>query len=361
MKKQKNASHKVSGKRFKVNLLPGPVHIIDRVIEDFGRVPISHRASHFIDDLREVKSMFRAVTRSKNVEICLGSGTMANDLVAGQLHLINKRGIILSNGEFGSRLIDHAKRLGLNFEAIKLPWGKSFNYKNLEKKLSESDFHWIWFVHHETSTGMLNDFESIKRMAKKNKMIVCVDCISSICAVPLDLSDIDFASGTSGKAIAAYPGLSFVFFKKLYSSKDRNVQRYLDLRHYRKCKGVPFTSSSNLLSALKNALTYFLKDTYRFEKISKQTTWIKKRLSDMNISVLVNGKYASPIITTVLLPKKINSMKLGNKLKSLGYHIHYESSYLKKKNWIQISSMSLYSKEYLEPVFNILKKAMHSR
>jgi len=342
----------------KINLLPGPVFIVEEVKKNFGRVPISHRAPNFIKEISEVKEMLKCISRAKNVEICLGSGTLANDLIAAQLYLINKKGLILSNGEFGSRLIDHAKRFQLNFKAIRFKWGKPFDYKKIEKLINSKKFDWIWFVHHETSTGMLNDFSLIQDFANKNRVKICVDCISSIGAVQLDFSKIDFASGTSGKALASYPGLSFVFYKKIYSAK-RTVPRYLDLRLYKKSKGVPFTSSSNLLSALKDALNQFLIDAVRFEKIKSQTLWIRKKLAEINAKVLVEGKYSSPIITTIVLPSHVSSEKIGNKLKSIGYHIHYQSSYLKKRNWIQISSMSRYCEKNLEPLFYELKKEIN--
>ena len=38
---------------------------------------------------------------------------MANDAIAGQLSLISGTGLVLSNGEFGNRLIDHATRFRL--------------------------------------------------------------------------------------------------------------------------------------------------------------------------------------------------------------------------------------------------------
>ena len=42
-------------------------------------------------------------------------------------------------------------------------------------------------------------------------MKLCVDCISSIGAIPIDLKDVYFASGVSGKAMKSFTGLSFVF------------------------------------------------------------------------------------------------------------------------------------------------------
>jgi aspartate aminotransferase-like enzyme len=57
---------------------------------------------------------------------CPGSGTLANDAIAAQLSLLDGRGLVLSNGEFGERLIDHARRFGLSFDVLKIEWGEAF-------------------------------------------------------------------------------------------------------------------------------------------------------------------------------------------------------------------------------------------
>ena len=72
-------------------------------------------------------------------------------------------------------------------------------------------YEWLWFVHHETSTGMLNDLDELNTFCNKYEMKLCVDCISSIGAIPIDLKDVYFASGVSGKAMKSFTGLSFVF------------------------------------------------------------------------------------------------------------------------------------------------------
>ena len=62
----------------------------------------------------DTKRRLCEITDAPNVEILLGSGTLANDMVAAQLSVHSEPGLILSNGEFGDRLIDHARRFGLH-------------------------------------------------------------------------------------------------------------------------------------------------------------------------------------------------------------------------------------------------------
>ena len=339
----------------KINLLPGPVYIHDRVKDDFGRIPISHRENTFSEALKVVKSLLLFLTRCKNVEVCLGTGTLANDIIASQLSLLNKKGLILSNGEFGERLIRHAQGLGLKYHVIRVRWGTSFDYRRIDHTIKKNGIHWLWFVHHETSTGLLNDLDRLSNLARKFKLLCCVDCIGSIGAYPVNLSSVDFASGTSGKAIGAYPGLSFVFYKKIYPSK-KAVPAYLDLQMYGKKNGIPFTSSSNLLSALKNALKLLKEDKRKFQRIQKQNQWIRQQVTETNLPILVRNERDSPMVTTIPLPARINSCALGKYLRDRGFLVHYQGEYLLKKNWVQIASFSLYPRRHLKPMFDHLKE-----
>src|SRR3954469_9250071 len=110
-----------------VNFLPGPVTVKREVRRAFEQAPESHRADIFMKDFGSARQILCELIRTRNVELLLGSGTLANDVVGGQLSLEPKRGIVLSNGEFGGRLIDQSRRWRLNFEAIEFPWGQPFD------------------------------------------------------------------------------------------------------------------------------------------------------------------------------------------------------------------------------------------
>lgn len=341
----------------KINFLPGPVYIDDEVISHFKRVPISHRDERFKDDLSATKTLLQKLTQCEKVEICLGSGSLANDMIAAQLSGLQAKGLILSNGEFGDRLIDHASRFRLDFVSLKKEWGEVFDYTEIAKCVEKSKPSWLWFVHHETSTGILNDLLEVKKIACQNNIILCVDCISSLGAVFLNLRDVDFASGSSGKALRSYSGLSFVFYKN--SVPVKKIPRYLDLALYEKNEGVPFTTSSNLLSACKAALTVLLKNPAgRYSSMKEQTKTIRHCLTSCGIPVLIKDINTSPIVTTVTLPNNIPSLEVGDYLQRRGILVHYKSSYLQRKNWMQVSSMSVYEEHILQNLVYELKDAL---
>src|SRR5437868_3856308 len=88
------------------SFLPGPVGVHEEVRKAFEKEPVSHRSDGFMADFKATRRLLLALTGAKNVELLMGSGSLANDAVCAQLSLQDEPGIILSNGEFGDRLID---------------------------------------------------------------------------------------------------------------------------------------------------------------------------------------------------------------------------------------------------------------
>ena len=48
----------------------------------FEQAPESHRAEGFVQDFRAAQQLLCELVRAQNVELFLGSGTLANDVVA---------------------------------------------------------------------------------------------------------------------------------------------------------------------------------------------------------------------------------------------------------------------------------------
>src|SRR5213075_1742171 len=70
-----------------VNFLPGPVAVRREVRRAFEQAPESHRSGAFVKDFHSTRQILGELTRAKHVQILLGSGTLANDVVAAQLSL----------------------------------------------------------------------------------------------------------------------------------------------------------------------------------------------------------------------------------------------------------------------------------
>lgn len=344
--------------QIKSNFLPGPVNISKIVYEAFTNPPISHRSKTFINVFNETKRLLCQITKSKYVQIFMGSGTLANDVIAAQLSSINERGLIISNGEFGERLIDHANRLKLVFDILKKEWGKSFNRKGIENLIHNNPkIKWLWAVHCETSAGILNNMDMLKEICSKYNVFLCLDCISSIGTVEVDLNGVYLASGVSGKGLGAFTGLSMVFYNEKLEPNPK-LPRYLDIGIYSKKNGIPYTFSSNLLFALRASLKNIenIGSKNLFKKVCDDSKWLKSKLNEVGLKIITASGYSSPAVITIKIPKKYSSTKIGYELEKKGIFISYNSEYLIKRNWIQICIMGDYSRYSIIQLLEFLKK-----
>ncbi|HEX3989254.1 MAG TPA: aminotransferase class V-fold PLP-dependent enzyme [Verrucomicrobiae bacterium] len=337
------------------SFLPGPVAIHSQVRQAFERVPESHRSDHFLSEFQGVRQRLCQLVRARDVQVLLGSGTLANDTVAAQLSLDKNPGLILSNGEFGERLIDHATRMGLTFDTLKFRWGEPFNLAAIEQYLSRSPaVGWLWCVHSETSTGLLNPLSSLQSICARAEVRLCADCISSIGLVPVNLEGIYLASGASGKALAGYPGLCMVFHNHALAS-SKALPRYFDLGWYAEHQGIAFTHSSNLVQALDAAvrLTDWPKKLSDGATVSAR---LRASLRAMGFQLVAPDNDATPGVVSIALPEQQNSAQLGARLQRAGYLLSYNSDYLRQRNWIQICLMGEYSPDKLETLLTWLGK-----
>ena len=339
-----------------ISFLPGPVNIRPEIRAALDQLPVSHRCERFKEDFALTKTLLCQLVRAQRVEVLLGSGTLANDVVAGQLALLSAPGIVLSNGEFGCRLKDHAKRFGLVFDALELEWGAVFEREQVRRMLERHrQARWLWACACETSTGVLNDLEMLKELCAVRGVKLCADCISLIGTAPVDLQGVYLASGVSGKGLGAFPGLSMVFYHHQPPSQPERLPRYLDLGYYAAQNGIPFTHSSNLLSSLRAALKRF--DSQQpFNEIVELSAWLRPKLRELGFRILAPDAHVSPAVTTLVLPENISSQKVGDELQASGFLLSYQSEYLRHRNWIQICLMGDCSRQGLVALLTELRK-----
>jgi len=321
------------------NYLPGPVSIAEGVIEAHAAEPDSHRSQQFMDHFNELRRMLCERVNAPRVQLMMGSGTLANDVVAAQIGIMQGRGLVLVNGEFGNRLYDQAIRARLDFEVIHADEGQTFSRDILQQKINQyENLSWVWTVHCETSTGVLNDVNMLRELCKQHNLKLCLDGISSIGSCDVDLQDVYLATAVSGKGIGSLPGLAMVFCGENVLSGDRQIPRYFDLAFYESRQGVPFTISSNAIYALSAALNN--SDwRIRFANIKQWSDELLTEIEELGLQILADKSCRAPHVTTLVLPASIASRDMGKLLEGEGILVSYLSEYLLAKNYIQICFM----------------------
>lgn len=308
-------------------------------------------------DFQKLRTLLCSLAQTQQVEVLMGPGTLANDAVAAQISLLCSTGLILVSGEFGRRLTKNANGAKLFFHTLEVPEGQTFQRSEINKVLNEHpDIEWVWGTHCETSTGVLNDIEMVQEMCDARGIKLCLDCISSLGTVPVDLSGIYLASGTSGKGLASISGLSMVFHNHDFEPAPDDIPCVLDLGIYQQSEGIPFTIQSNLVYALLAALQSHNWDK-RFEDVRGWSKSIRRKLAEIDAPILAPDSCAMPAVVTIVLPEMHSSVSIGDKLKSHGVLISYRSHYLLERNWIQACMMGAENKP-AEKFIRLLKKEL---
>jgi aspartate aminotransferase-like enzyme len=329
------------------SFLPGPVSIHREVRNAFGSQAESHRSDRFVAEFQRIRGRLCQLTGARQVQILLGSGSLANDTVAAQLSLQEKPGLVLSNGEFGERLVDHARRFGLTFDTLQFPWGEAIDMGAVQQFMARSPaLGWLWFVNGETSTGMLNPLSPLQSLCAKRKIKLCADCISSVGVGPVNLEGVYLASAASGKGLASYPGLCMVFYNHTISHSTR-LPRYLDLGWYAEHQGIPFTHSSNLVRALDAALRR-VDWARKHAQVAEDSAWLRGRLRALGFNLVTPDSEAMAGVITIVPAPGQSGVELAQQLEQAGFLLSCNSDYLKQRNWIQICMMGEYSREKLE-------------
>jgi aspartate aminotransferase-like enzyme len=314
--------------------MTGPVSLAPQVRTRIAAPLHSHRSEAFARDLATIRDGLGALIRSRHIAVFAGSGTLANDAVAAQLATIGGRGLVLSNGEFGDRLIGHAERHGLVHAVLRRPWGAPIDAEAIDHALRRTGSRWIWAVHCETSTGMLNDLTTLRGLAAQHGARLAIDAASSVGAVPIDLDGVAFASTVSGKALGAVAGLALVCCNEIPRPLARGAPAYLDLARYIDGDGVPFTQSSLLVGALAEAIASTAWHQ-RFADIVRAGDIVRDRLLRDNVRPLVTRGRSSPAVATWVVPGGVRNADVGQALDRQGYQLSWQSGYLRERGWIQ--------------------------
>lgn len=325
--------------------LTGPVAIRPEVLAAFGAPPLSHREPAFMEMMRRSRALLRGLVNAPGVALMVGSGTLANDAVAAQLTHSDGTGLVLANGEFGERLIDHARRWRLRFASERQAWGTAFDWQRLRRDARRCRPAWIWAVLTETSTGVANSLPELLELADGVGADLCLDAVSAVGLMPVDFKSVRFATAVSGKGLAAIPGLAAVFHDGRLVSAGQ-LPRYLDLAGYEAADSVPFTHSSNLLAALDRSLslTHWPRKHLEVCRLSGE---LRGALRRFGLEPLAPEVHAAPGVITLPVPAGLSADGIARGLASQGIDVASQSSYLRQRNWLQVALMGEVDEEAL--------------
>lgn len=304
-------------------LNPGPATTSAAVKEALVVSDICPREKEFDSVLKSVLALSKRVVSQDDhryqTVLIPGSGTGAIEAVLTSVVGEDEGLLIIDNGAYGDRMAKIASCFGLRHHVLKTTWGDPLNYADIEKFLGEkaSNFKYLAFIHHETTSGVLNDLKKLSSFAKKYNLQTIVDAMSSYAGIEIDLDEtpVNYLISSSNKCIQGMAGIGIVVAdtSSLNSLKDKKSRNfYFDLyqnydSQFHKGQFL-FTPPVQILYALDAALKEFFSEG-RSERPQRYADLYEQMLAGMlelGFKPLAAKEHHSKILTAFIEPEHHN-------------------------------------------------------
>jgi len=318
-------------------LNPGPVTMTARVRKALASEDVCHREPEFKALIGRIREKIPAIYGASSGDQALvpvllgGSGTAA---VETMLSLVAKdaRSLVVANGVYGERMASMLRAQGKTFDVIESAWTSAMDLAAVEKKLAGGTYGHVLAVHHETTTGRLNDLGALGTLCKKTKTPLLVDAVSSFAGEEIRFDDwnIEAVAATANKCIHGAPGVAFVLARaNAIARPSQATSVYLDLQKHAadQAKGsTPFTLPTHVSFALDAALDELAESggwKARHALYTKRSRFVRSALREIGVGLLLEREedYGATL-TSFRLPQGKTYEALHARLKEDGFVIY---------------------------------------
>lgn len=270
------------------------------------------------------------------VVLMQGSGTFGVESVITSVIGENEKVLVVSNGAYGKRIKEMCEHAKINHAIIEFLENENPSADKIAQVLdNDNSITHIAMVHSETTSGILNDIESVARVVKARDKIFIVDAMSSFGGVNIEVDKlgIDFIVSSANKCIQGVPGFSFIIANKKLLIASKGKARSLSLDLYDQWKTMDrdgkwrFTSPTHVVLAFSKAIDEMLEEggiVARSKRYYDNNRLLIRKMKEMKIESYVDLAYQGPIITTFYYPegKKFAFNEMYDYIKARGYAIY---------------------------------------
>jgi alanine-glyoxylate transaminase/serine-glyoxylate transaminase/serine-pyruvate transaminase len=210
-----------------------------RVYEAMAQNVVGHLDPFFFQVADEIRSLLGYAYSTNNQFNLAVSGTGSSGMEAAVANFTEPgtKFALLTNGFFGDRLGEMARRQGGEVVRLAKAWGEPYDAQEAREFIRRERPHVVAFVQAETSTGMFNQAKPICEAAHEVDAVTITDCVTSLGGMPVlvDENGIDIAYSCTQKGLGCPPGLSPMTvspraLERLKSRKTPVQSWYLDLQ-----------------------------------------------------------------------------------------------------------------------------------
>ncbi|HTJ95254.1 MAG TPA: 2-aminoethylphosphonate aminotransferase [Pararobbsia sp.] len=317
-------------------LNPGPVTLSERVRNSLLQQDLCHREAEFFDLQDEARARLLDVYDLDEQEwaavLMTGSGTAAVESMIASIVPDNGRLLVVDNGVYGERIAQIAKQYRIDYEIARHDWMSAPDFHGIVGRLDSAQhrFTHVAIIHHETTTGRLNDLGKLADACVERGVGLLVDAVSSFGAEAIHFAHAGLAAvaATANKCLHGVPGAAFVIARHGAIERATSRTYYLDLARLARLqaqRNTPFTPSVHAYYALVEGLRE-LKDQggwparhAHYRALADQAA---RGLASLGIEPALPAEQSSVVLRSYRLPANLSYAQLHDGLKAQGFVIY---------------------------------------
>jgi len=317
-------------------LNPGPVSLSEAVRKAAVSADLCHREPEYFRLQAHVRSELLGVYGCDAAEwtavLLGGSGTTALEAMLTSLPARDARLLVIENGVYGERIARIAAIHAIEHEALQFGWTGAIDFKRVEQALAGGEFTHVAAVHHETTTGRLNDVGRLAQLCEKHGVELLLDAVSSFGAedIPFASPALSACAATANKCLHGIPGLCFAITRRSSLERGANPPRslYLDLSLWagkQDQDSTPFTPPVNALLALDRALEELRAQGgwhARHARYTRLAGRVRRGLAARGVETMLPADAFSCVLVSYRIPAGMTYDAIHDGLKQWGFVIY---------------------------------------
>ena len=325
-------------KRYKL-LTPGPLTTTDTVKQQmlFDHCTWDDDYKQITQEIRKSLLELAHVPEEEYTAVLMqGSGSFGVESVLTSVVGSGDELLICANGAYGERMADIAQHAGLKYQIYNEHYNKVPNAQKIAEMLdADPAITHVAMVHSETTSGILNDIQSVGRVVKEAGKVFIVDAMSSFAGVEIPVGDwgIDFLVSSANKCVQGVPGFSYIICRRSAlmacqgKSKSVSLDLYDQWATMEKDGKWRFTSPTHTVLAFAKALEELEAEggiEARAKRYLENNRELIRRMAAMGIRPYIDAEHQGPIITAFFYPEGRNFSfdEMYRYIKERGYAIY---------------------------------------
>lgn len=357
-------------------LTPGPLTTTKTVKEEMmvDRCTWDDDYKDVTQDIRrQLLELANVSADTYTVVLMQGSGTFGVESVLSSVIGNDEKVLICSNGAYGQRMTQICDHSQIAYTHYQENYDTVPQADHVEKLLKDDpSITHVAMVHSETTSGILNDIESVGKVVKKAGRTFIVDAMSSFGGMDIPVADwgIDFLISSANKCIQGVPGFSFIIARKDLLIASQGKARSLSLDLYEQWEGMEkdgkwrFTSPTHVVLAFAQALKELHEEggiEARAKRYKETNHLLITKMKELGFETYIDSTYQGPIITTFFYPENVSFQfhEFYQYIKERGYAIY--PGKLTNLDTFRIGNIGEIYTEDIEKLTEIIQDFIHEK